>query len=284
MLETRRRSPNIIVFESSDTNRGENGTWTTLASRSSSPVRRRGSDLACAQRFAADGAKVVLADIQTEKGEQSAQALRDAGGEAMFVACDVGDRARVEALVAKTVEAYGGLDVMISNAAVLHPADVLELEEEDFDRVVRVNLKGFFLTGQAAARQMVAQGRGGAIINMSSIQAYITNANLLSYAVCKGGVAQLTVAMALSLAPHGIRVNAIGPGSIATDMVMQLISSDEARRTVMSRTPMGRLGKPEEIAAVAAFLASDEASYITGETVVADGGRLGLNYVVPVVD
>ncbi|MDD9981904.1 MAG: SDR family NAD(P)-dependent oxidoreductase, partial [Gammaproteobacteria bacterium] len=140
----------------------------------------QGIGLACAQRFAADGAKVVLADIQTEKGEQSAQALRDAGGEAMFVACDVGDRAQVEALVAKTVEAYGGLDVMISNAAVLHPADVLELAEEDFDRVVRVNLKGFFLTGQGAARQMVAQGRGGAIINMSSIQAYITNANLLS--------------------------------------------------------------------------------------------------------
>ena len=198
----------------------------------------QGIGFACAERFAADGAKVVLADIQTEKGEAAAQRLRDAGGEAMFVACDVGDRAEVEALVARTVETYGGLDVMISNAAVLAPADILELAEEDFDRVVRVNLKGFFLTGQAAAKQMVAQGRGSVIINMSSIQAYITNANLLSYAVCKGGVKQLTVAMSLALAPKGIRVNAIGPGSIATDMVMQLISSDEARRTVMSRTPM----------------------------------------------
>ena len=244
----------------------------------------QGIGFACAQRFASDGAKVVLADIQTDRGEAAAQSLRDAGGDAMFVACDVGDRGQVEAMVEKTVEACGGLDVMVSNAAVLHPAEILELEEEDFDRVVRVNLKGFFLTGQAAARRMVAQGRGGVIINMSSIQATITNANLLSYAVCKGGVQQLTVAMALSLATRGIRVNAIAPGSIATDMVMQLISSDEARRTVMSRTPMGRLGTPAEIAAVAAFLASDEASYITGETVVADGGRLGLNYVVPVAD
>ena len=244
----------------------------------------QGIGFACAERFAADGAKVVLADIQAEKGEAAAQTLRDTGGEAMFVACDVGDRGQVDALVAAAVEAYGGLDVMIGNAAVLHPADILELEEEDFDRVVRVNLKGCYLTGRAAARQMVAQERGGAIIHMSSIQAYITNANLLAYAVCKGGVKQLTVAMALALAPHGIRVNAIGPGSIATDMVMQLISDEDARRTVMSRTPMGRLGSPAEIAAVAAFLASDEASYITGETVVADGGRLGLNYVVPVVD
>ena len=244
----------------------------------------RGIGFACAERFATDGARVVIADVLADEGEASAERLRAAGGHARFVACDVGERAEVEALVATSVETNGGLDVLVNNAAVLHPADILELEEEDFDRVVRVNLKGYFLCGQAAARQMVRQGRGGAIVNMSSIQATITNANLLSYAVCKGGVKQLTVAMALALAPHRIRVNAIGPGSIATDMVMQLISDDAARRVVMSRTPMGRLGEPAEIAAVAAFLASDEASYITGETINADGGRLGLNYVVPVAD
>ena len=244
----------------------------------------QGIGLACATRFAGDGARVVIADIQSDKGDAAARTLRKAGHDVIFFECDVGDGAQVTALVAAAVDEHARVDVMICNAAVLHPADILELSEADFDRVVRVNLKGYFLAGQAAAKQMVAQGSGGVIINMSSIQAYITNANLLSYAVCKGGVKQLTVAMALGLAAHGIRVNAIGPGSIGTDMVMQLINSDEARRTVMSRTPMGRLGRPEEIAAVAAFLASDEASYITGENVNADGGRLGLNYVVPVVE
>ncbi|NQW01427.1 MAG: SDR family oxidoreductase [Rhodospirillales bacterium] len=243
----------------------------------------QGIGFACAERFAADGARVLLADIQQDKGEAAAQVLRDAGGEAHFMACDVGDKAQVDALVGEAVARYGRLDVMISNAAILHVADILELEEDDFDRVVRINLKGFFLTGQAAARQMAAQG-SGAIINMSSIQAVITNPNLLSYAICKGGIKQLTVSMALALASKGVRVNAIGPGSIGTDMVKSLMVDDAARKTIMSRTPMGRLGKPEEIAAVAAFLASDEASYITGETINADGGRLGLNYTVPVAD
>jgi len=243
----------------------------------------QGIGFACAERFAKDGAQVFLADINEEKGEASAQSIRDEGGEAHFIACDVGEKSQVDALVAEVVSRHGRLDVMISNAAILHVADILELEEDDFDRVLRINLKGFFLSGQAAAKQMVKQG-SGAIINMSSIQAVITNPNLLSYAMCKGGVKQLTVSMALALADKGVRVNAIGPGSIATDMVKTLTVDDAVRRTIMSRTPMGRLGEPSEIAAVAAFLASDEASYITGETINADGGRLGLNYTVPVAD
>ncbi len=244
----------------------------------------QGIGLACATRFIQEGAKVVLADINHEKGEAAAASLKEAGGEASFTACDVGDKTQVERLIDGAVARHGGLDVLISNAAILHVADVLELEEADFDRVLRVNLKGFFLCGQAAARQMVKQERGGAIINMSSIQAVITNPNLLSYAVCKGGVRQLTVAMALALADKNVRVNAIAPGSISTDMVRQLMVDDATRRTILSRTPMGRLGAPEEIASVAVFLASDEASYITGETITADGGRVGLNYTVPVRD
>ncbi|MDX1431754.1 MAG: SDR family oxidoreductase [Gammaproteobacteria bacterium] len=244
----------------------------------------QGIGLACAQRFAGDGAKVVLADINSEKGEAAAESIRSDGGEAMFVECDVGDKAQVVSLVEKTVARHGRLDVMISNAAVLHIADILELEEEDYDRVLRINLKGYFLAGQAAARQMVSQGDGGAIINMSSIQAIITLPNILTYSICKGGIKSLTVSMALALADKGIRVNAIGPGSIATDMVRKLMVDDAARRKIMSRTPLGRLGEPSEVAAVAAFLASDEASYITGETIYVDGGRLGLNYTVPVKD
>ncbi len=243
----------------------------------------QGIGLACAKRFCDDGATVILADINSEKGEESAQALRDGGGNAEFIICDVGDKVAVDELIAGTVSKHGRLDVMIVNAAILHAATILELEEEDFDRVIRINLKGFFLSGQAAAKQMVEQG-SGVIINMSSIQAVITNPNLLSYAVCKGGVKQMTVAMALALADKGVRVNAIGPGSIATDMVEQLASDPVVRRNMMSRTPMGRLGKPEEIASVAAFLASDDAAYITGETINVDGGRLGLNYTVPVAD
>ena len=244
----------------------------------------QGIGLACGQRFASEGARVVLADINAEKGEAAAEGIRASGAEAMFIGCDVGDKAQVTSLVEKTVERYGRLDVLIANAAVLHIADILTLEEEDYDRVLRVNLKGFFLTGQAAARQMVAQGDGGSIINMSSIQAVITLPNILTYSICKGGVKSLTTSMALALADKGVRVNAIGPGSIATDMVKQLMVDEAARKKLLSRTPLGRLGEPSEVAAVAVFLASDESSYVTGETIYVDGGRLGLNYTVPVAD
>ncbi|MGE4563057.1 MAG: SDR family NAD(P)-dependent oxidoreductase [Rhodospirillales bacterium] len=244
----------------------------------------QGIGFACAKRFVADGGKVMLSDIEVEKGAAVAKSLAGGPGEAAFMACDVGDKAQVDALVAMAVEEWGRLDVMIANAAVVHPADILELEEDDFDRIVRVNLKGFFLANQAAARQMVAQEDGGAIINMSSVQAVITNANMLAYAICKGGVKQLMTAAALALAKQNIRVNAIGPGTILTEMAEKVLADPAVRHTAMARTPMGRAGDPAEIAAIAAFLASDEASYITGETINADGGRLSLNYTVPVDD
>jgi NAD(P)-dependent dehydrogenase (short-subunit alcohol dehydrogenase family) len=201
---------------------------------------------------------------------------------------DVGDARNAENVVAETCRAFGGLDVLVNNAGIIHGAEFLDLAEADFDRVLRVNLKGAFLVGQAAARRMVAQveaGRPpGAIVNLSSINAVVAIANQLPYCVSKGGIDQLTKVMALALAPYGIRVNAIGPGSIMTEMLRGVAADREAKRRVLARTPLGRIGDPDEIASIAVFLASQDASYITGQTLYADGGRLGLNYTVPVTE
>src|SRR5262249_17876185 len=158
--------------------------------------------------------------------------------------------------------------------------DVLE---EDFDRVIRTSLKGTFLSCQEAARQLIKQGHGGAIVCTSSMAAELAMPTEMAYSAAKGGIRQLTKAMSLSLASHGIRVNAVGPGSVETDMIRVMWKDAPQLRTQMlSRTPMGRLGRPEEIASVALFLASDDASYVTGQTIYADGGRLALNFTVPV--
>ena len=244
----------------------------------------QGLGRACAQCMAAEGAKVIVSDLNAEGGIPVAAAIRDAGGEARFIACDVGDKAQVEALIAGAVEAYGRLDIAVANAGIVNFADFLELAEDDFDAVLRVNLKGVFLTGQAAARQMVKQGGGGTIINMSSINAVVAIPNIVPYVTAKGGVNQLTKAMALALADKGIRVNGIGPGSIMTEMLKSVAHDKEAMRKVLARTPMGRAGEPDEIGKVAVFLASDDASYMTGEIVYVDGGRLALNYTVPVTE
>jgi len=241
-----------------------------------------GIGLACAEEFAAEGAKVVLSDVNQARGEAAAEALQAKGHEALFIACDVGDKTQVDALIAGAVAAYGRLDCVVANAGIVHVAPFLELAEADFDRVLRVNLKGVFLTGQAAARQMVKQGHGGTIINMSSVNAELAIPSITPYVVSKGGVKQLTKVMALSLVEHGIRVNAVGPGSIKTEVFAQVASDKEKLRGILSRTPMGRAGEPREVARVCVFLASDDSSYITGQTIYPDGGRMALNYTVPV--
>jgi len=241
---------------------------------------------ACAERFARDGAKVAVADINGAEGQAVANALRDAGHEAVFLQCDVAKSAEVRATVERTVEAFGAVDILVNNAATIKGIDFLEISEEDFDAVLNVNLRGAFLMAQAAARQIVAQVKAGRkpgnVINMSSVNAVFAIANQVPYSVSKGGLNQLTKVMALSLAEYGIRVNAIGPGSINTRILKNVMVDEAARARILSRTPLGRIGEPEEIAAIAAFLASDDASYITGQTIYADGGRLPLNYTVAV--
>jgi NAD(P)-dependent dehydrogenase (short-subunit alcohol dehydrogenase family) len=238
---------------------------------------------ACAERFLAEGAQVVIADVAREAGEATAKAL---GSNARFIACDVGVKAEVDAMVTSTVDAFGALDVLVNNAAVIKAADFLDISEADFDAVLRVNLKGAFLVAQSACRQMVAQvnaGRKpGAVVNMSSVNAVFAIANQVPYTLSKGALNQLTKVIALSLAPYGIRANAIGPGSIMTDILKVVMHDEAAKARILSRTPLGRIGEPQEIAAIAAFLASDDASYVTGQTVYADGGRMPLNYTVPV--
>jgi glucose 1-dehydrogenase len=239
----------------------------------------QGIGLACAARFVQEGANVMLADVNRAEGEAAVARL---GPAASFCGADVSVKAEVDALIAATLSAFGRIDILVNNAGVTHAADFLDLAEEDFDRVLRINLKSMFLCGQAAAREMARQG-SGSIINMSSVNAILAIPNQVPYVVSKGGVNQLTKVMAVGLAQYGVRVNAIGPGTIMTELAKQaVLSSDEARRKILSRTPIGRCGEPEEIAAIAAFLASDDASYMSGQAIYADGARLALNYTVPV--
>ena len=241
----------------------------------------RGLGLACAKRFVAEGAKVVLADVDGAEVAQAAASFSDAGSVA-FIACDVGTTGDIDIALQRCEAEWGGIDILVNNAGVALRGDILTIDEETYDRVMSINLKAAVFGTQMAARRMIAQGSGGVIINMSSVNAVLNIPHLLAYNLSKGGLNQLTKNTAIALAPHGIRVCGIGPGTIMTDLTLHAVwTDDEARRSILSRTPIGRAGEPEEIAAIAAFLASKDASYVTGETIYADGGRLGLNYTVP---
>ncbi|HEX6363618.1 MAG TPA: SDR family NAD(P)-dependent oxidoreductase [Albitalea sp.] len=240
----------------------------------------QGIGAACAERLARDGAALALWDVDDARGQALADRLAQGGARATYVHCDVSRKADVDAAVAATLAAFGRIDALVNNAGIFKAADFLDITEADWDAVIGVNLKGAFLVGQAVAREMAKAG-GGAFVNMSSVNAVMAIPSIASYNASKGGVNQLTRVMALALADRHIRVNAVGPGTIATELAKNaVLTSEDARARIMSRTPMKRLGEPAEVADVVAFLLSDAASYMTGDIVYVDGGRLALNYTV----
>ena len=238
----------------------------------------QGIGLACATRLIAEGAQVMLVDIK-EEGAQAATAL---GQQARFFCADVSQKADVDAMLKETLAQFGHIDILVNNAGVTHAADFLDVCEDDFDRVMRINLKSMFLCGQAVAREMVKRN-SGCIINMSSVNAELAIPNQVPYVVSKGAINQLTKVMALNLAPHGVRDNIVWR-ACGLDSTACLASSVRMVPGPMplTRTPLGRCGEPEEVAGIAAFLASDDATYMTGQTIYVDGGRMALNYTVAV--
>jgi NAD(P)-dependent dehydrogenase (short-subunit alcohol dehydrogenase family) len=251
----------------------------------------RGIGRACAERFLAEGASVVIADVDAARLAETAREIGPPD-RVLAVVTDVARKEEVEALVTAAVRRFGRLDIMVNNAGIAPVRPFLEVTKDEYDKVLAVNLEGAFWGTQAAARQMIAQGRDGAradrpagvIINMSSINSGLANPNVATYAITKAGMNQITGTAAVAFAPHGIRVVGVGPGTIDTEMVRGAFVASAGDATILARTPLGRYGRADEIAAVVAFLASDDASYITGETIYPDGGRRVLNYVMPKMD
>ena len=245
----------------------------------------QGIGRAIAERFIAEGAHVLVSDLDLAKVDATARALANDVSRCSAVQCDVTRSNEVTALIELAVQRYGKLDIAVANAGIGIAAQVVDITEADFDAVMNVNVKGVFLTAQAAARQMQRQPDGGAIINIGSIAGKLALPDQLPYCTSKAAVNHMTAVMGVALAADGIRVNAIGPGTVNTELMRNMVmASEEQRQVVLSRTPMGRAAEPEEIASVAVFLASDDASYVTGQVIFPDGGRGPLMYTVPVKD
>jgi NAD(P)-dependent dehydrogenase (short-subunit alcohol dehydrogenase family) len=237
----------------------------------------RGIGEAIALAFGREGARVACADIDPKTAAATARRLRK-NGMALFM--DVARKPSVDDGVAAVERAWGRLDIAVTNAAIEPIVPFLELDELTWDRVIDTNLKGTFLVAQAAARRM-ARRRSGVIITLSSVNAEVARPESAAYAATKGGVRQLTKAMAIALAPYGIRVNAIGPGTVVTGLTRHLLKNRKWRDAVYARTPLQRVAEPREVGEVAVFLASEASSYMTGSTVYVDGGRLALNGLMP---
>jgi len=242
-----------------------------------------GIGAACARAFAEAGADIVLADIDEAKNRDTADLITiDTKATCVSHACNVASDADCEGLILRALDEFGRIDILVNNAGVVATGTILDLNPDDWDRVIDINLRSYFVLTQLAAKSMIERKIRGAIVNMSSLNAELAIPNQVAYVSSKGGVQQLTKASALGLASHGIRVNAIGPGSIMTDLLRTVMADEAGRKRILSRTPLGRVGDPSEVASIALFLASNLSSYITGQTIFADGGRAALNYTVPV--
>ena len=233
----------------------------------------KGIGVAIAQEFCKEGAKVVATGRTVELGEKVISEIKAEGGDAIFVQCDVSQKAQVDHLVKATVDHYGTIDIVVNNAGVNHSADFFDITEEDWDWVMGVDLKGAFLMSQAGARVMVEQGKPGYIVNISSIMAKMALRNQVAYCAAKGGVNQLTTAMGLALIDKGIRVNCVAPGPVVTELMQKVVHNKEKSEELMRRLPIGYIAAPEEIASVCIFLSCDDASYMVGQTIYVDGGR-----------
>ena len=237
---------------------------------------RRGMGKTHAITLAKAGVKVVVADISEEDCQKVVDEIKEQGGQALSIKCDVTKKEEVEEMVRKTVEEFGKVDILVNNAGICQFKPFLELTEEEWDRTLDINLKGYFLCAQAAAKEMVKQ-KSGVIVNITSVamgQVGIGMATIAHYCASKGGIVAMTEALAVELAPYNIRVNAVAPGMIETPMIDPVKQDPKQMEAMLTRVPMGRAGKPEEVSNLVLFLASEESSYMTGSTIVVDGGWL----------
>jgi NAD(P)-dependent dehydrogenase (short-subunit alcohol dehydrogenase family) len=232
----------------------------------------RGNGLAIAKGFAQEGAHLVLADIDLETAKASAQQIRELGVRAVAVKTDVGDRRSVEEMVDRAYAEFDRVDILVSNAGVIGRIPFLDTTDEEWDRVMDVNLKGVFICGHVVAKKMVEAGTGGSIIHITSIMTERTTATTVPYCVSKGGVRTLTKGMAVALAPHGIRVNAISPCIVWTDMNDDMMRKESVQEMFKAKIPLNRIARPPVLVGAAIYLASDESDYVTGSTISVDGG------------